>query len=175
MYILVFSKCICAGFFFIFSVHIQSAGGIKFCSLWIILKLKTYVILNIVVCSILCVATEWETFKMTKKWFCLLFFNKSLFTSAHDACYQTLLCRNWVMTFYVMSPNFDILSVIIIFLLANSHYENILKRTIPWSEWSKFNIFIAPQYKDSKWRKLLSLAYIGHECIMQSCMCHLCQ
>ena len=35
------------------------------------------------------------------------------------------------MTFYVTSPNFDVLSMIIIFLLAKNHRENILKRTIP--------------------------------------------
>ena len=34
------------------------------------------------------------------------------------------------MTFCVRSPNFDVLSVIIISLLALKHYENILKRTI---------------------------------------------
>ena len=34
------------------------------------------------------------------------------------------------MTFYVASPNFDVLSVIINFLLAKNHRENILKRTI---------------------------------------------
>ena len=34
------------------------------------------------------------------------------------------------MTFYVTSPNFDVLSVIINLLLAKNHRENILKRTI---------------------------------------------
>ena len=34
------------------------------------------------------------------------------------------------MTFYVTSPNFHVLSVIINFLLAKNHRENILKRTI---------------------------------------------
>ena len=34
------------------------------------------------------------------------------------------------MTFYVTSPNFDVLSVIINFLLAKNHRKNILKRTI---------------------------------------------
>ena len=34
------------------------------------------------------------------------------------------------MTFYVTSPNFQVLSVIINFLLAKNHRENILKRTI---------------------------------------------
>ena len=34
------------------------------------------------------------------------------------------------MTFYVTSPNFDVLSLIIIFLLAKNHRENILTRTI---------------------------------------------
>ena len=34
------------------------------------------------------------------------------------------------MTLYVTSPNFHVLSVIINFLLAKNHRENILKRTI---------------------------------------------
>ena len=34
------------------------------------------------------------------------------------------------MTFYDTSPNFHVLSVIINFLLAKNHRENILKRTI---------------------------------------------
>ena len=34
------------------------------------------------------------------------------------------------MTLYVTSPNFDVLIVIIIFLLAKNHRENILQRTI---------------------------------------------
>ena len=35
------------------------------------------------------------------------------------------------MTFYVTSPNFDVLGVTMNFLLAKKHRENILKRTIP--------------------------------------------
>ena len=34
------------------------------------------------------------------------------------------------MTFYVRSPNFDVLSVMINFLSTKNHRENILKRTI---------------------------------------------
>ena len=34
------------------------------------------------------------------------------------------------MTLYVMSPNFDVLIVIINFLLAKNHRQNILQRTI---------------------------------------------
>ena len=34
------------------------------------------------------------------------------------------------MTFYVTSPNFDVLSLISNFLQANNHRENILMRTI---------------------------------------------
>ena len=37
------------------------------------------------------------------------------------------------MTFYVASLNFDVLSVIIDFLLAKNHRENILKRPIQYN------------------------------------------
>ena len=42
------------------------------------------------------------------------------------------------MTFYVTSPNFDVLSVIINFLLAKNHPENILKRVI-FLFWRRLN------------------------------------
>ena len=57
------------------------------------------------------------------------------------------------MTFYVRSPNFDVLCVIINFLLAKNHRENILKRTIsrthtmvPWDFFSLIlEIFRTPR------------------------------
>ena len=39
--------------------------------------------------------------------------------------------KSWLMTLYVTSPNFNVQFVIINFLLAKNHRENILQRTIP--------------------------------------------
>ena len=43
------------------------------------------------------------------------------------------------MTFYITYPNFDVLSVIINFLLVKNHRENILKRTIQMFDFCTFH------------------------------------
>ena len=119
--LLVFSKCFCAGFWAFSMLRYSVKGGTNSSKLFVTLKkdLKWD-------CGPFCVSlprslqTDRRLKGLSKDWLCLLFSTMKAFTSADDVSHQILHAEIRSFTFYITSPKFKSLNVIINLLSKNS-------------------------------------------------------